>query len=196
MIIEIDMRDALTPTIKRALQHNAKWLRWVSKSVGYYVQKETKKGIESGSPGGADFDERLPVKARKALSRTAKRQWYGSLRKAVGYEYANGSVRIGWTSRTAARYGELQEEGYRREVTNKVRTKWAEAVERSNGELINLSPKKEEIKVPERPVFDPMAGELKPLLPGYVQKKVNSYMQENVDFGANKPVRRKYKVYT
>ena len=195
MIVEIDVKDSISPAIKRALEHNEKWLRWVSKSVGWYAQKRIKEEVKTGSPGGENYEERLPVRARKALVPSAPRQWYGKLIKAVGYEYVNGVVRVGWTSQSSAIEGEKQEEGFSRQVTPTLRNWWAAAVTRSGGALHNLGSGKSKIDVPERPVFVPMQHVLDNELGPYVEEKVEKYMNENVDYGNQNPAVRHYKVF-
>lgn len=188
MVIDIDVRDSIEPTLVKLLQTNAKYLRAVSKSVGWFVQKETKAGIKSGAPGGQPFEERIPYKIRKALSETAKHAWYGAMVNAVGYEYSNGSVNIGWTSKAAAAYGKIQEYGMLREVTSNMRKYWAAVG-------YPLSKNTEVLNVPERPVFEPMANVVEKQIPSYVEDKLNSYLQETADFGEKQVKRRKYKVY-
>ena len=195
MIIEIDLKDTITPAIQKALETNAKWLRWVSKSVGWYTQKRIKEEVASGSPGGESYEERLPRSARKALVTTAPKMWYGKLRNAIGYEYDNGVVKIGWTSRTSSIEGRKQEEGFQRNVTPSLRAYWAQAAKASGGKLINLGAEKQEIDVPARPVFEPVQSKIESELGPYVEEKVQKYITENEDYGKNKPVKRKYKVY-
>jgi hypothetical protein len=195
MIIEIDLKDSISPALQHALETNEKWLRWASKSVGWYTQKRIKEEVATGSPGGEDYEERLPRGARKALSATAPRMWYGKLRNAIGYEYDNGVVRIGWTSRSSSVEGKKQEEGFRREVTPSLRAWWAKSAAASNGKLFNLSSKKQEIDIPARPVFDPLQKRLEAELGPYVEAKVQKYIQENKDYGNKNSVKRKYKVF-
>ncbi|WP_276691260.1 hypothetical protein [Acidaminococcus massiliensis] len=195
MIVEIDLKDQISPAIQKALKTNEKWLRWASKSVGWYAQKRIKEEVATGSPGGESYEERLPRGARKALSTTAPKMWYGKLRNAIGYEYDNGVVRIGWTSRTSSIEGKKQEEGFIRNVTPTLRAWWAKAAQDSKGKLINLSSGKDEIEVPARPVFEPVQKKLEAEIGPYVEQKVEKYIKENEDYGKKNVVKRKYKVY-
>ncbi len=185
--IQINVSDEISPMLLRMLEHNKAYMRHVTKSLGYMFQKETKAGVSSGSPGGETFPERLPYKLRKAVGK-AGFGWYGKMVRAIGYAYnANsGTVDIGWTSSTAAMYGRIQEFGVTKDVTPNMRKHWAAAG-------YPLSPFTQELEVPARPVFDPMAAKLEPEIPSYVEKKLESYMTENVEYG--KKNRRTYKVY-
>lgn len=187
MVINLDIADEISPMIERALQHNKAYLRHITKSLGWYIQKEVKAGIKSGAPGGDKFPERIPWKVRHALQGRAARSWYGSMVRAVGYEYRDGVVNVGWTSRTAAKYGRKQEEGYSVKVTPDIRLKWFKKAH------IILNKETKELTDEPRPVFDPMARVLEPRFPKYVEDKVTSYMTENVTYG--KKNRRKYRVY-
>ena len=124
---------------------------------------------------------------RKDLDPNAPKKWYSKLKQAIGYEYVgNGTVALGWTSPSSSWIGHLQEYGYKRDVTSLVRAKWARAGH-------PLSKGKTEINVPERPVFEPMIKQIKPRVAPYIEDKVRTYINENVEFG--KRNRRKYKVY-
>lgn len=47
-LIEISVSDELTPAFKRMLANNKNYLKSVSKSLGYYIQKEIKEGVRKG----------------------------------------------------------------------------------------------------------------------------------------------------
>lgn len=194
MILKIDLFDELDPYFQQILKDNKKVVRTVAKSLGYFVRKETIKGIRSGAPAGEEFAERLPYKARRALSPTAKRMWYGALRSAVAYEYSMGTVRIGWITDSAARVARKQEEGFKRSVTGQMRRFWAHAVERSKGNLTNLSAKKTEIVDPARPVFEPMSEYLKPKYKPYVEQKLTKYVDDWIVVAKKNPVRKSREV--
>ena len=186
-LIEIDVTDEIEPLLERMAQNNEKSLRSAAKSLGYFMQKKIKQGVRSGAPGGEQFAERFPYQKRAKLQGgSAAKQWYGRMVNAIGYQYDNGVLRIGWTSRTASMYGKKQEEGYKTRITKAIRQKWHEAD-------IKLSKNTTYLILPERPVFEPMAEELQPEIAPYVQEKLNEYATENVAFA--KKARRKYKVY-
>ncbi len=186
-MIEISVTDEIEPFLARTLKHNEAYLRHVSKSLGYFIQKRVKEGMISGSPGGESFAERIPWSVRQAVQGgNAARSWYGKMRNAVVYQYENGVVRVGWGSVTAASYGEKQESGYATAVTGAVRAKWAKAGR-------PLKRDTTELETPARPVFEPMANLLYPEFVPYIEEKLKSYMQENVSY--SKKSRRKYKVY-
>ena len=127
-LLEINVTDEIAPLLERMAAHNKGFLKSAAKSLGYFAQKEIKEEVRTGAPGGANFAERRPHKFRAALQGgSAARQWYGKMLRAIGYQYADGVVRIGWTSRTAATYGRKQEEGFETEVTSAVRKRYREA---------------------------------------------------------------------
>jgi hypothetical protein len=187
VIFEIDVTDEIEPLLGRMSTHNKRALASAAKSLGYFMQDEIKKGIDSGSPGGATFTERIPYEIRKALQDgSAAKKWYGKMKNAIGYQYKDGTLSIGWTSRTSAMYGRKQEFGYRTPVTDAIRARYARA-------KVTLSPNTKYLDLPKRNVFDPMSEELQPKIAPYVQGKLNHYQTENVEF--SKKSRRKYKVY-
>lgn len=190
-MIQIDISDSITPTFKELLRENKRWAGRVGKSLGYFVSTEVKKGAQSGSPGGESFEPRIPYTARRAISNASK-SWYGRMRQAIGYTYSNGSVYIGWTSPTSAKYGRMQEYGFERRVTPALRSHWAKAVAKSRGSLHMLSGDTTEIDVPARPLFDPMYKELQPKLAPYVEDKLKSYVADAFHYGSIHTARRTY----
>ena len=191
-LLEINVTDEIAPLLERMAAHNNGFLISAAKSLGYFVQKEIKQEVKTGAPGGANFVERRPHKFRAALQGgSAARQWYGKMLRAIGYQYADGVVRIGWTSRTSATYGRKQEEGYETPVTSAVRERYRKA-----GFSIGKNTKSTIISKgisAARPVFEPMAGVLQPQIAPYIQQKLYNYAVENVEY--SKKARRKYKVY-
>lgn len=172
--------------LQRFLKSNPRYFRALGKSVGWWFQKTTKQEVRLGAPGGEEFVERWAISERKKLNPKAPSQWYGRMKQAIGYEYENGAVKIGWTSATSSRYGNLQEYGYSKYVTHKMFSFF-----HSKG--IHLSKRTTYLNIPARPIFEPMMKELKPQIAPYINGKVTEYMQGNVEFG--KKNRRKYKVY-
>lgn len=186
-IFEIDVTDEIQPFLQRMAAQNKKSLKSAAKSLGWFLQKEIKEGVRSGSPGGETFTERRPFEVRKALGGgSAAKNWYGRMIRAIGYQYDEGILRVGWTSKTSAMYGRKQEFGYKTLVTDAIRKKFGEAG-------YPLRPSTRFITLPERNVFDPMSEELQPQIAPYVQEKLNNYVTQDVAFA--KKARRKYKVY-
>ena len=186
-LLEIDVTDEVGPLLERMTGRNSKFLRSVAKSLGYFMQKEIKQEVKTGAPGGANFVARRPYEFRKKLQGgSAARKWYGEMLRAIGYQYVDGVVRIGWTSRSSAMYGRMQEEGYETPVTPAVRKRYRQAgfgIRKDTKYLVTSA----------RPVFEPMAGVLQPQIAPYVQMKLYDYTEENVTY--SKKARRKYKVY-
>ena len=185
--LEIDVTDEIMPLLQRMTGNYQKSLKSAAKSLGWFMQKEIKEGVRSGEPGGQIFVERRPYEVRAALGDgKAARAWYGRMIRAIGYQYDDGTLRIGWTSKTAARYGEKQEFGYDTKVTDEIRKRFERA-----GYPLRKSTKV--IHLPERPIFEPMKTELEPQIAPYVTEKLDQYNSENVAF--SKKARKKYKVY-
>lgn len=184
-IITVDVTDEIQPLLERMAGMSKKSISAAAKSLGWYLRGEIKKGVKSGSPGGETFKERRPYEVRSALGNAAK-TWYGRMSNAIGYQYHDGILRVGWTSRTAAMYGRKQEFGNVTKVTEEIRKRFARAG-------YPLRKDTTEIVLPERNVFDPMAGELYPQIAPYVQQKLSEYANGDVAF--SKKSRRKYKVY-
>ena len=186
-IIRIDISDEIGPLLERMSGNFKKNLQSAGKSLGWFLQDEIKQGVRTGAPGGFVYTERRPYKVRKALGGgSAARAWYGKMVQAIGYQYRNGVVEIGWVSKTAAAYGRKQEMGYRTEVTEAIRQKFREA----GYPLMN---KTKYLILPDRPVFEPMAGVLQPKMVPYLRYKLEGYITETVVF--SKKARRKYTVY-
>ena len=188
----ISVMDEVSPFIQEMLRGNKVFIRRVTKSLGYWFSENTKDEIAAGAPGGVPFKKRaLWKKVRNPLAevhnKKAPTKWYGKMRRAFGYYYHDGSVDIGWRSQTAAWYGNLQEQGYRRGVTDKIRLLYYKA-------KVPLAFSKKEIKTPARPIWNPMVAELFPKVPNYVETKVVQYL-EGVEEMSKAKSRRKYKVY-
>ncbi len=186
-MIEIDVSDELTPLTQYMLNNNKKTLARMTKSVGYFTQKEIKKGVRTGSPNGETWRSRIPWNIRRAVQDGhAPTSWYGQMKNAIGYQYENYAVKIGWTSRTSASYGRKQESGYKTLITGLVREKWAKAG-------YPLSHHKDYLITPPRPIFEPMMRAIEPQIAPYIENKLNDYINNSVTF--SKRSRRKYKVY-
>ena len=185
-IAEIDVTDEISPMLLRFMERNPRYIRALGKSVGWWYSKQIKTEIGEGHAGSVEYPERWSLELRRKLDPKAPRKWYGKMRSAIGYEYDNGVVKIGWTSATASRYGDLQESGYSKAVTDRMRKYF-----RSVG--INLSNSISNLNIPSRPIYTPMAQEMFPKVAPYIENKLSDYMQGNVAFG--KRNRRKYKVY-
>ena len=118
MYFKIDLEDGISPVVQRWLKNNPRFISSVLKSTGYMVQNELKEAVR-GKFTGQSWPQRWTLQDRRKLSRTAPGVWYGRLKNALGYAYdpADSSVNVGWTSRTAAFEGNVQEEGVTKQVT-------------------------------------------------------------------------------
>lgn len=215
-LIEISVADELSPTIKRMLGHNKAYLRHVTKSLAWYIQKEIKQNVRKGALVGStegwtkQWFTKGNIAPRKELQGGKASQYlYGQMLRAIGYQYMPDSlsVAIGWTSKTSAMYGRLNEEGGQQEVTSAIRKKYYEAymkeVREYGAKAVNmhddkrfiypLRKDKKTLEVPARPIFAPMFQEMQSEFAPYIERKIDEYMKENVEFG--KKNKRTYKVY-
>lgn len=186
MIVEINVVDEISPMLQHWIERNPKYFRSLGKSIGWWYQREIKTEVREGHAGNVTYPQRWALKDRRKLNPKAPIKWYGRMLRAVGYQYDNGVVKIGWTSSTSARYGNLQEFGYNKVVTERMRKYF-----RSKG--IGISDNTKQLNIPDRPIFEPMADDLFNQIAPYAEEKIKEYMQGNVEFG--KKNRRKYKVY-
>ncbi len=216
-LIEISVADELTPAFKRMLAHNKSYLRHVSKSLGWYIQKQIKENVRKGALLGSEegWQEKWftngNIPPRKELQHgKASTYLYGQMLRAIGYQYLPDSVStvIGWTSKSSAAYGRRNEEGYAETVSRSIRKRFIEAynaeIAKYGDEAVNgmrdydkyiypLTKSKKKLETPARPIFQPMFRRLNPKFAPYIERKVNEYMTENVEFG--KKNKRVYKVY-
>lgn len=216
-LIEISVADELTPAFKEMLAHNKVYLRHISKSLGWYIQKEIKENVRKGTLLGSDegwqekwfTDGNIPPRKELQGGR-ASRYLYGQMIRAVGYQYRPDSLStaIGWTSKSSAAYGRRNEEGYRETVSRSIRKRFFDAYkaelakygeEAVNGQrdynkyIYPLTKYKKKLETPARPIFQPMFQRLNPEFAPYIERKVNEYINEKVTFG--KKNKRVYKVY-
>lgn len=191
-MIDIEIYDELTPMSKYLLLSHPQWFSKLGKSMGYEILQRTKKGVRSGHPGGSQFPKRLPLKDRKKLG--YGKAWYGKLvgakkgeRSAVGYEYKDGILKIGWTSSAAEKIGNLLESGGKKQVTRYTRRLFGHAG-------LPLKWSTTETDVPARPFFNPIMKEFEPQIPKFVAKKLDDYMTGGTSFGKSNGRKRHYKV--
>ena len=215
-LIEIYVADELSPAIKRMLEHNKVYLRHVTKSLAWHIQKEIKQNVKKGALLGSSegwskqWFTKGNIEPRKELQGGRASQYlYGQMLRAIGYQYVPDSMSaiIGWTSKTSAMCGRLNEEGGEQQVTSAIRKKYYEAYQREVKKygakavmrhddkkyIYPLRKDKTTLNVPARPIFSPMFQELQDDFAPYIEKKIDEYMKENVEFG--KKNKRVYKVY-
>ena len=184
LIAEINVVDEISPLLAYYLETHKRLISTLGKSVGYLYRQTIKGEIPEGHAGSVEYPERWSLELRRKLDKKAPKQFYGRIRSAVGYEYENGVTKVGWLSKSSARIGRLQEEGYHKYVTKRMRGYF-----RSVG--INLRSQTTILNIPSRPIYTPIADELRPQIAPYMEKKLQEYM----DKGKPKASRRVYKVY-
>lgn len=190
-VVKVTLNDGLTPFVRGWLDNNPRMKRSVLKSTGWFVQAQLKKGSEGKVASSASWKERWALERRRLLNPRAPEEWYGELRRALGYAYVgntdDGFVEVGWTSRTSAMYGRVQEEGYKRVVTPFVRKFFGE-----RGIYFRGSTKF--LEIPARPFIDAKYDEIRDKVPERINKQVAKYIR---DGGFMKKIgkTRKYEVY-
>ena len=187
-IVKLTLSDGLTPFVRSWLQNNPRMKRSVLKSAGWFVQAELKKGSR-GKFIGQNWKPRWALERRRIINPEAPRLWYGKLRQAIGYAYNSGTgkVDIGWTSKTSAMEGSMQEEGYKRVITPFMRKFFGE-----RGIYFRRTTKF--LEIPARPFVEPKYDEIKGQVPTYINQKVGQYI-ENGGFMKKIGKTRKYEVY-
>lgn len=188
--IGVETVDYATPFLKQMAKENQDRIRKALKSAGWWAQREIKKGIRSGAPGGQPYAAFMPPKLRRRLEKAGGNNFWkskpplGKLANAVGYEYKNNSVVIGWLSLSAVYLGTKVEKGYTKEITEKMRRFFFKA----NVPLSN----KPIMVIPARPTYGIMRTVLAPQTAGYIEDKLLSYLAK----GNPNPVKknRKYVV--
>lgn len=187
-MITVSIKDAITPLIQRYLENNPRMIRSLSKSIGWFVQKNIKT-LSQSPVITSKWRRRTPLYIRRKLDAKAPKNWLGQLRRAIGYSYDNqrNAVEVGWTSATAAMEGRVQEFGNTRTVTPLVRRYFA-----LRG--VPLSDRKKLIRVPARPLFEPSMEVIQPRLNEFVTHRVGEYIK-NGGFTKNVGKGRKYEVF-
>lgn len=188
MMISLDVRDEITPLVKRYLENNPRMLQSLAKSIGWFTQKEI-KSLAVSKAITSQWRSRTPYEIRHKLDKGAPVSWLGKLRRTFAYQYmpGGGGVNIGWASRSAAVIGRLQEEGASRTVTPALRGFFA-------SRDVPLSPSKEKIILPARPIYEPVMKLIQPKIGPYVAYRVGKYIQ-NGGFIKNVGKGRKYEVF-
>lgn len=193
-MIVIDVNDQITPLTKFLINSNKDWQRKLGKSLGYTTISKIKREAKRGRPGGKQFAPKIPDEVLKKLNPKKGNGWLGRMLaagkgpSAVGYEYKNGKVLVGWTSKSAAMIGDYFEKGVDRNVTPAMRRKWG----RGNAEVY-LKWRTRTLKLPERPIFEPSMANMN--YSAFIEKKVKSYLEKGTNFANANGKRRKYKVY-
>ena len=187
-MITVSIKDAITPLIQRYLENNPRMIRSLSKSIGWFVQKDIKK-LSQSTAITSKWRKRAPLGIRRKLDEKAPKNWLGRLRRAIGYSYSNqtNTVELGWTSVTSAMEGRVQEFGAKRNVTPRLRAFFAK-------KGVMLSQKKRSINVPARPLFEPAMEIIQPNISDFVSHRVGNYMK-NGGFTKTAGKGRKYEVF-
>lgn len=181
--------DGATPFLKYMAATKPDWMRKSLKSFGWFSQQQIKAGIRSGAPGGQSYPASVPEGIRNAL-----RNYYGGKDKkrypplgklvnAVGYQYKEDYVVVGWLSQSAVLLGEKIEAGSQKTVSKKMQKFFfASGVPLVEG-TIDVAPRK---------TFGPMQNVLAPKASEYIEGKIIEYM--NGAQTGKATTRRKYQV--
>jgi len=189
--MSISVHDEISPFVQYMLT-DSNWLRKAGKSLGWFVQKQTKGAIQKGGPTGTTWQEKSPNTLRKKLSWLGKeyrgspsRKWFGKMNQAVAYKYSDGTVKIGWASKAAKMRGDVLEKGQTQTATARMKRFFAGAAK--------VIPS--EINLPPRPLWEPEFAVVRPHIVEYIDKKMHQYIEKGTDFGKVNSRRRKYEVY-
>ena len=171
------------------------WKRRAMKSLGFMMQKEIKAGIKSGAPGGKKYKKLMPDNYRtvldigvRGIGQEQQHDFMGNIAKAVGYQYKDDILNVGWLSPSAVRFGSIQELGDIKIVTQKMRDYFFMVG-------VPLSPSTTVLHIPARPTYEPMKKVLEPKMSPYLEQKILEYMSGNMETTKESKRRRKYVVY-
>lgn len=203
MGLSFTVEDFATPWVEDVIRTFPDFRRKALKSTGWMIQKEIKAGIKSGAPGGKRYRPLVGIKRGKlrgirVMKKGKPGKPLGRLRLAIGYQYKDdGSVVVGWLSRSAVLWGSRQEKGYRRRVTSRMRHLWWVSGRTQKGKIrkkgVFLSHGKNEIETPARPTIGPMRQILVPRIPGYFNDKIEEYLEGDIEGQSYSG--KKYKVF-
>lgn len=184
----------MTPELMRLAKEYPAFYQRALKSLGWMGQKEIKKGIASGAPGGKAYPNKIPPARRRVIDHIFGRERrggypvLGKLRQAVGYDkryIKEGTVIIGWLSKTAVEIGTKMEKGITYPVSKKMRGKFYHG---------GLFVRKPQIVIPARPTFTPMKSVIEKEAVAYLTKKMHEYIN-NPSKRGNARSKRRYRVY-
>lgn len=176
----VSIKDTATPFIKRVGRETPRYIDRAIQSTGRMMKQEIQAGIESGAPGGQPYQafSGLPKLTRQRKGkfvrvRRSSRKPLGRLKQAVRYKMYKDSHRviIGWISKSAEELGTIHETGKTVAITPKMRRLFFAAG-------IGLSKGKNTISIPRRPTIEPEYQENAPKIPGYIERKLWSYINE------------------
>lgn len=171
-MITVDVRDEITPFIRSWLQQNPRFMRSLSKSIGWYVRGSVRRLVRDGNFPNR-WEKRTPIEIRRKLDSKAPIQWLGKLRQAIVYQsISNDTVAIGWGSYTAAMEGRIQEEGIARKVTPFLRRYFGRRG-------VPLKGSTTQIVVPARPLFEPAMDTIRSDLGVFINNRVAEWINNN-----------------
>ena len=193
MSVQIEYDDSCAPWLEAALKNFPQYDRRAMKSVGWMLSKKMKEGIRSGAPGGHAYAALSGLRKVKSyedrvLRRRKSGAFLGKMARAIGYEWReeDGSLHVGWLSRSAARFGTILQGGQKQTVTPKMRAFYA-----ASGFVLKKSTS--EIELPARPTIEPLRVQLAPQIGPYYVDKVSSYLDK--ELAPSVKPRRRYRVW-
>ncbi len=196
MELSISWDDLASPWIEKAIRTFPTYRRSALKSLGWMMQKEIKAGIQSGAPGGKTYTPLSDVGKKRTGERPTLRKGeprkrvLGKLRNAIGYQYRDGALVVGWLSRTAVYMGSIHEQGKAIPATEKMRRFWWASRGKNRGfryygvshtKIIALRRGTRKIVIPARPTIGPMRAALIPRMGPYIKDKVVGYLTKDME---------------
>jgi hypothetical protein len=190
-MLTVDVLDEADSILSYLAAEYPNLIRKAVKSTGWMMQKQIKVGILSGAPGGSPYAPLIPPPFRPRLdeltSGHAKPDYklLGQLAQAVGYQYKDGVLLVGWLSDSAILIGTMEEEGAVKPFNTQMRQQFLEAG-------LHPSKNKTEVVIPKRPTIGPMFRILAPQITPYIADKLDEYETKGLPDVAKNP--RKYRV--
>ena len=180
MRVSVEYDDSAAPWLEGALRNWPQYDKRALKSVGWMLSKEMKAGIKSGAPGGKAYQALSGLRKVKSyeehvLKRRKPGTFLGKMARAIGYEYreTDGSLYVGWLSKSAARFGTMLQGGQKETVSPKMRAFFA-----ASGVFLKKSTSA--IELPARPTIEPLRVQLTPQIGPYYVEKIGSYLDKEI----------------
>lgn len=187
----IVVEDEVTPFMLIAAANFPKELDRAIRHVGFEIHDNVKRYIRRDGHNKSLTpiqEERTIDRARTRGARLRRKKFAGdlnqkgkSIEKAVQYEHKEGSMKaiVGFASNDARKVsGKDFQEGRTYRVTMKMKKMFFALAEKSRGKqkrrLLNLAhmPVNKKIKIPGRPIFDPVYARLQSAIPRLLEKRV------------------------
>lgn len=190
MRINTTISDETAPFLRELERTFPEEYRKALKSVGWELQKATKKALRYRDPPGTSWQNRSGATKTFRRAGRARGAKYnnlnvmgGNLLNLIRYRMkgdgVNGRMRvhIGWLNKEVAKFGWAFQHGGSTTVTRQMQKKfWA--VGRSQGTNLRAPKLGSQIEQPERPLIKPVFDYYRNDIPIWIEKKIDKHLQK------------------